>query len=478
MNIRNVNRRGFLTFAIGVAGSTAIVTACGSTPAAPTGSTSTTPASAATKAGGANATAAPAAQPAQTSQGKVTLRYHARTGSEADTLTDRLPQFTQQTGIEVKAETFPGGDYYQKMQTLIAGGQLGDVFWMTLGQGWPIWGATGVLLPLDEFVQSDKFDLSVYYKQAIDQSHYQGKLYGLPFKYQPGIVGLYYNTNEVKDAGVKEPNLDMTYDDLVEMAKGLTKTSGNRTTQFGYLPYFTGATDVYGGWWFTDAFARAYGTDVLDEEGKKATVTDPKFEQSVMWVHDLVFKHKAAPSFKEVTGNNPDQMFVAGAGTIYQSGSWTKSVPTRVKGKFDVKDTLLPKGPAGTRGSIGYADQIGAYAKTKYTKESWQLVQFMTNKDTGIRLGGGTGGASGTCGARPDVFHSSELMKNPLHPIWIDAVENGGAPRTAANLRMQEFNSALWQKLIGLWGGDVQPVSSFFSDLQSTLQQILDLPMP
>ena len=69
------------------------------------------------------------------------------------------------------------------------------------------------------------------------------------------------------------------------------------------------------------------------------------------WVHDLVFKHRAAPSAKEMVSSSPDQTFVAGVGAMYQSGSWTNSIQSRVKDKFQVKISLMPKGPAGKRGS-------------------------------------------------------------------------------------------------------------------------------
>jgi multiple sugar transport system substrate-binding protein len=349
---------------------------------------------------------------------------------------------------------------------------------MILGQGWPIWGASGVLRPLDDFVQQEKFDLSVYYKAAVDQAYFEGKIYGLPFKLQPGQMGIYYNADHFKEAGVKEPHLEMSFDDLVKTSKDMTKMAGSRAERWGFLPYFVAASDVYGGLWFTVHYARAWGADVIDAEGKKATVTEPKFKQSVMWAHDLVFKHKAAPAYKDVANNSPDQMFVAAQGAMYQSGSWTKSVPTRIKEKFQVKITLMPKGPSGKRGSMAIADLIAVNAKTRYPKEAWELAKFLTDKETGIRLGEGRGGASGTSGARPDVFRDERLMKNPLHPVWVEAVENADGPRYAANFRTQEFNSALWQKMIALWNGDEQPTDRFFQELNDELQKICDLPRP
>jgi multiple sugar transport system substrate-binding protein len=333
--------------------------------------------------------------------------------------------------------------------------------------------------PLDEFVQAEKFDTSQYYKAAIDQLYYQGKLYGLPFKLQAATIGIYYNADQVKEAGAKEPSLDMTYDDLIQLGKTFTKASGSRTERWGFLPYWTGASDVQGGWYVTISYVRAWGGELMNEDGTKSTIlTDPKVKEAITFMHELVFKHKISPAFKDIPNSDHDAMFVGGQATMYQSGSWTKSVPTRVKDKFVVKDTLMPKGPSGKRGGMDIADLIGINGKTQLPKESWELTKFLTDKETGIRLGEGRGGASGTSGGRTDVFSDDRLMKNPLHPIWKDAVESSPGPRFAANFRTAEYNTALWQKMIGLLVGDEQLGDKFFNDLNAALQQVLDMPKP
>jgi ABC-type glycerol-3-phosphate transport system substrate-binding protein len=407
----------------------------------------------------------------------ITLRFHSRTGSEADTLNERLPEFADKTGIEVKPEQFPGGEYYQKMQTLIAGGQMGDVIWMSSTVGMPIWGATGIIQPIDDFISQEKFDLGQYYKAAVDQLIYQGKTYALPFKLQPGQMGLYYNSNAFKEASVKEPTLTTTFDELIQLSKELHKGSGDRVERFGFLPWIFTA-DNTGGFQMTAHYARAWGAELMDAEGKKALMTEQKFKDAIIWVNDVIFKHKIAPSAKQVTGD-PDQMFVAGMGAMYQSGSWTKSVQTRIKdNKFEVKATLMPKGPGGKRGSMAIADSIGINAKAKNPKEAWELTKFLCDQETGIRLGEGRGGASGTSGGRKDVFESERLKKNPLHPIWIEAVGVAEAPRLPGNFRTVEFATALWQKMNALWIGDEQPTEKFFQELNAACQQVLDQPRP
>ena len=52
---------------------------------------------------------------------------------------------------------------------------------------------------------------------------------------------------------------------------------------------------------------------------------------------------------------------------------------------------------------------------------------MLCDKETGIRLGEGRGGASGTCGGRPDSFNDPRLMANPLHQVWIKQAEEAGS---------------------------------------------------
>jgi ABC-type glycerol-3-phosphate transport system substrate-binding protein len=134
--------------------------------------------------------------------------------------------------------------------------------------------------------------------------------------------------------------------------------------------------------------------------------------------------------------------------------------------------------PSGSRGGFTVSDMIAVNAKTQHQPEAWALTKFLTDKEMGVRLGGGSGGASGTCGARPDVFRDDRLMKNPLHPVWIEAAENALPARYAANFRTQEYNTALWQKMTALWAGDEQPNDKFFQELNAALQQVLDMPKP
>jgi len=194
------------------------------------------------------------------------------------------------------------------------------------------------------------------------------------------------------------------------------------------------------------------------------------------------FRINCAIEISRTVGGDPaspqDSMFVAGTGAMFQSGSSAKSLPTRVKDKFVVKDTLMPMGPGNNRGSMAGVDVIMLNKQTKFQKESWELAKLLCDKETGIRLGEGRGGASGTCGARPDSFNDPRLMVNPLHPVWIKAAEDAGPLYVPANFRGGEIDTLIKQKLGGLYNGDEKFEQKFFDDLNAGVQQILDKPKP
>jgi multiple sugar transport system substrate-binding protein len=424
-------------------------------------------------------TSVAAAKPAA-SAAAAELRLHVRTGNEADTLADRLPEFEARVaGTKVKIESFPAADYFAKLQTLTAGGQLGDVLWGIVHQGWgPYFLASGVTLPLDALIEGDKFDVNQYYPVAIQATRvFENKTLGIPFKLQPFAIGLYYNATAFDEEKVQPPTLTTTPDELVEIAKQMHKNDGSgRPTRFGFLPALIGTA-----YESLVTVVRPFGGDVMSADGTKAVLNTPAAVAGMKWIHDQVFQHKVAPSVQQLGGDPAmplDSMFVAGTGAMFQSGSSAKSLPTRVKDKFVVKNTLMPMGPGNNRGSMAGVDVIMLNKQTKFQKESWELTKLLCDKETGIRLGEGRGGASGTCGARPDSFNDPRLMANPLHQVWIKAAEDAGPLYVPANFRGGEIDTLIKQKLGGLYNGDEKFEQKFFDDLNSGVQQILDKPRP
>jgi ABC-type glycerol-3-phosphate transport system substrate-binding protein len=405
----------------------------------------------------------------------ATLRLHVRAGSEADTLDERLPAFTQKfPKATVTIEAFPGGDYQTKIVALMAASSLGDVLWGGNAQSQSSkWAYLKGIRALDDLVRTEKFDLGQYYRQAVDGGRLDGKLYGLPFKLHPSYCVFYSNVNAVQESGLPLPDASYTWDQTIDLARRLKKSDGGSVSRWGLLLPVPGQAAQF---WF--CWARSWGTDLYSQDGKKAQLEDPKFLAAVQFLYDLAFKHQVAPDFNQLNAiRGAGTGFEEGFGGLMQGSSSQKSMPTRIQGRFQVGDFLWPKGPSGQRGSIAISDYIHASAQSAYPAEAWELTKHLTDKETGIRLGEGTGGASGTCGARPDVYKSERILANPLHKVWLDAVEGVMPFREPWNFRGQDIEvQALGPSFDKLWKGEETPGPGFLRQLNAQVQQILDQP--
>ncbi|HEX2185712.1 MAG TPA: sugar ABC transporter substrate-binding protein [Chloroflexota bacterium] len=397
----------------------------------------------------------------------VTIRLHVRVGTEVDTLNERIPLLEQQHSIKVEVEPFPGGEYFDKVQTLLAGDSLGDVIWGASATGLGhLWAHSGVVRFVDDLVRTEKFDLSAYYPAAIEGSKFEGKLYGLPYKLQPGPMGIYYNVDAFVKAGQQPPDGNTTFDQLTELAR--------RMTQPGVLWGFFG-TGENPGYQFVVHYARAWGGDVISDDGKRSQLAVPAVVEAMRWYRDLIFQHRAAPPANQTQ----DADFEKGQVAMFQSGSWSKSIPLRVKDAFRVMNTLMPRGPGGRRGSMGVTDFLAVTRRSPHAAEAWALTKHLTDKETGIRLGeGGITGASGTSGARKDVFHSERLLANPLHKVWIEAAEGAMPLKVPWNFLGEEHQKVLNEGLNPILKGEQAANAATLAEVDRTLQVVLEKPRP
>ena len=398
------------------------------------------------------------------------IRLHVRTGTEADTLEARLPELTQKfPSIKVTIEPLASAEYLTKITALMAASSLGETFWGGNAQSQSSkWAHLGGVRQLDDLVRNEKLDLSQWYKGSVEGGKLDGKLFGLPFKLHPSSCVIYTNVNALNEEGQRHPDANTSWDQLIDVARRLKK--GDR---WGILVPANGQAGQF--WW---TWGRSWGAELLSADGKKAQLDDPKFVAAVQFAYDLTFKHQVAPDFQTLSRiGGGGGGFENGFGGMMQGSSSQKSMPTRVQGKFQISNFLWPKGPSGQRGSIAISDYIHIAKQAQFDVEAWELTKHLCDKETGIRLGEGTGGASGTCGGRPDVYKHERIMANPLHKVWLEAVEQVMPFREPYNFRMQDIeDQVLKPGFDALWKGEQTPSGPYMKQMNDQVQRILDQP--
>src|SRR2546428_3506463 len=154
--------------------------------------------------------------------GDVRISGWSSSPTEDALLTDSINAFkAANPGVNVKWEPI-AQDYETVLKTnLAAGTEAGvfcaDIFWIDSLM------KTGKLLALDDMMAKSGTKKEDFVPSLINAFCYNGKVYGIPKDFN--TLGLVYNKDLFKAAGVPEPTNDWTWNDLSAAAKKLTSGS-------------------------------------------------------------------------------------------------------------------------------------------------------------------------------------------------------------------------------------------------------------
>jgi ABC-type glycerol-3-phosphate transport system substrate-binding protein len=138
-----------------------------------------------------------------------------------------------------------------------------------------------------------------------------GKIYGLPTDVYG--VGLHYNRQLFKQAGLDPNNPPTTWDEVRADAKAIA----DKTGQAGYVQM---STDNTGGWMLT-TLSYALGGRMESTDGKTATVDNPATKQALQMLHDMRWVDNSMGQNTNYEWTSINQAFAAGKVGMYMSGS-------------------------------------------------------------------------------------------------------------------------------------------------------------
>ena len=199
--------------------------------------------------------------------------------------------------------------YDQKLRTMIAGGQMPDMFDLDATPYAAELGEKGMLTDMDAFLdeigEKDSYiPLALNYGRTAD-----GKLYTLPLELSTEMI--WYNVDMFKDAGIEAPK---TLDELLEDCKALNDK--------GYTAFGIGGGD---GWPLLRLLAtypfRMTGNDFLNDLSTgKAKMSDEPGMKAAEFMSDIGKYFQPGFSTTDVaTGLN---LFLSGKSAMYPTGTW------------------------------------------------------------------------------------------------------------------------------------------------------------
>lgn len=495
-----IARRKFL-IRIGALGATALISACGGAPptntpapapkpadapkpAAPAPAAEPTkpaapaaaaPAAAATTAPAKPAEAPPAAKPAAAPAGPVNIQIHfsaaARyaefvTKYQNDVVSKKYPNY------KVEVLDSPGHEeHFTKMLSLFAAGRSGDMGYIYPAQGWlGSFSAKGLFADHDALAKGDNYDLKQFFDGAIKFSRVDGVLRALPWHAHAEHWTWFLNLNAFQESGAKVPPLEAPYEwniaDEVDMGLKLTKRTGDKVDRFGIAPT-TGYIGLF-------MIMRAFGGDLLAEDGKTIKIGEKPSRDAIKWLHDQIYKHKYTPSAAQVEGNT-QQMFIAGKLAVYYGpGSAGPTMWKSIGDKFKMGVAAGPVGPAPTgQKAAGVGPNcLGLLNSSKNKDQAWQVLKEHVNQEAGVQkvLFG-----AGAPGGRPDSYNDPKLIEAfPGVKVVQYQLGFGWPENLPWNLRGREMTAAVQSTLDNVWLNKMTPDEGIDATIKK-MEEVLKL---
>jgi multiple sugar transport system substrate-binding protein len=306
------------------------------------------------------------------SSGPVTLTYGwwSNDPTHDNAMRDWLKSFeSSHSGIKIKPEILPWGNYWDKVKTTTAAGNAYDIIGMAGGNAPPYFDK-GVLYDLSQF--SDYQDTAKNLSQGIVQTTiWNGKPYALP-------VGIYiptlgYNKDLLKAAGIPllDPVTPITFEYFKEIGKKLTKKQGNSYVQYALHPaYFIDP----------DTFVSLEGGSVYDHliNPTKITINTPEGIKGLEDYLSLFTENIAVPYDQQTNGPwgsgdlpslQTGKIAFARTGAFFFKQIQQSSPNISMAPLFSLN---------GRRTVFGGANNYSIYRGTKHPNEAWEFLKWAT----------------------------------------------------------------------------------------------------
>ena len=344
--------------------------------------------------------------------------------------------------INVTVDVSDWEAYFNKLQTLFAGGTPPDVFAMDAPL-YPDWQSRGVLKNLQPYLDAEPEVLDGFYPVTLQAYETEEGYFGLPRDFQ--TVVLYYNKDMFDAAGVEYPTDDWTLTDLREAALALTEdTDGDGTTdQWGFWADMYDMELFWGG-----AIWGSGGQVISDDYTETLLAEDPARDVWTM-ISEMMFEDGSMPDTGEAEQYGYD-IFLAERAAMTTIGHWVVPEYTAQGINFDV--AAFPAGPEARATSVNSAGFVIAEASPN-ADAAWEFVKYAVGPSGQTRLA--------ELGFAVPVLQS--VAESPVfleqagadinQQVYLDALEYA-VPKPSFK-GYGEWSAAVGDTLALVWSGDL-----------------------
>lgn len=354
--------------------------------------------------------------------------------------------------IDVAISQYGWGDYWTKLTAGFLAGNGPDAFQNNVGF-YPEFTAQNQLLPLDDLIARDDFDMGKFSVGTSSWTYSDDKVYGLPMDWS--ATGFYYNKDLLQEAGVSENDIaTMTWnpDDGGTFEKIVSRLTVDKNGVRGDETGFDkdniavygianqGSKNVNGG----DTWAQFAGTTgwTLGNKANWPTsfqFSDPRFEATVSYLRDLSAKG-FAPDMGEFTLGLSEQLGSQSVAMV-TDGSW---MATTYAALPDLQVGIAPTviGPEGDRASLSASSGNTIWSGSKNTDQAWKWISYMASEEC-QSLAGADGTFFPSIPASMDVTAKALLDKGVDVSPFTDQLRDGTLFESPIYGRGQEIDAAV-----------------------------------
>lgn len=302
-----------------------------------------------------------------------------------------------------------------------AGGVAPDVFYSSIAWGRDLFDK-GLLRDLSSYIaQSTQLDLNEWIPVTRVYSQKDGRPFGIPFKMSSAAI--VYNKSHFREAGLDDaPTGLRTWDELLDAARKLTRSDGERITRSGFRP--SNNLEAFSAWLYSN------GGTFYTEDLRAANFDTPAGRQTLDLIKELF---RSGHVFSPEAGD-----FVGATASMQYWGTWAER--DLAASGLDAGMTNFPPGPLGEqRATATWSNMYTIPTGAKNPDAAWRYIEFVTSLEAQI--------AFSEIYDDPGVprfayFHSdsfrARVARNPYMEYVPYIYESGGA---YPYLRYTEVNS-------------------------------------
>lgn len=372
-------------------------------------------------------------------------------GSESDTeALEAQIAFAQEQNpdIEIKLQTAPWSDFFTKLTTNMASGNMACVTGMSGAQ---LGGYTAGFRELsDEDLKTAGIDKADFTPGSDGILSFEGALYGMPFDVSAMLM--FYNQDMLDAAGAATPEIGWTVEDFEQIAEDAT-TDGKH-----------GFAMAMGGYQWLSMPMSVSGKQAATEAGV-LEIDDPDFSAAAEWYAGLATEKKvAAPVASASDLGWGENQYSGGNAAMAVDGTWNAVSYLTNDSGFTAGMAPLPAGTNGSSSPV-LGSGYGIAKDCENPEAALKVMGSLLGADAQDYIASSGRSYPARTASQPLYFESlDEEYRDQVQSVFEAAFENT-VPLYMTN-NWAKLESYITPNLVSVYNGDLE-MGQLLSDAQS-----------